>query len=156
LTFKYEWHPSLGHFLLSANGSYLHITDRAAPDVSETVLTGTTYNPPKVRARAGLSWDRSFWGAAAFWNFVSRETDTFGATPVPISSFSTFDAQISYKVSEGSSSPLSGMRVGLGASNLFDRNPPRIPQTIYSQASGNYDGVNASPFGRIVTLVVSK
>jgi len=49
----------------------------------------------------------------------------------------------------------SGIKIVLNVQNLFDRDPSRVAYPAGALNIG-FDGVNASPFGRVVSLQVTK
>ena len=65
----------------------------------------------------------------------------------------TVDGGLSFTVARPGA--LHGLRLGLTATNIFDRKPPRFAG-VPNYGILTYDPVNASPLGRLVTMSLSK
>jgi outer membrane receptor protein involved in Fe transport len=89
-----------------------------------------------------------------FVNYLDSYTNLTNVTPQRVHSWTTFDAQIAYHMPE-KRGPLSGLRIALGATNLFDADPPYAAYNLGLLITG-YDPDNASPLGRVVSLQVTK
>ena len=135
------------------NGTYLQLRDQITGAAPEQELTGTVFNPPRVRLRGGATVTFAGWSATATANYTGRESNNLVNGSPDIASWTTIDAQLAYVVPPNG--PLSGIRVSLSAINLFDRSPPYL-QYNASRIGFNYDVANASPIGRFVTLQVQK
>jgi iron complex outermembrane receptor protein len=122
--------------------------------------------PVSLRGRLGVSWNRDFWTAGLFMNYVGSYTNdvpiAINGVIQPVSkvkSWETFDAHLAYTVPKGDGMWGGGYRISLNVQNLFDRDPP----TVFS-ANGNietsqrfgFDAQNANVFGRMGTLQISK
>ncbi len=53
---------------------------------------------------------------------------------------------------------LHGIRLGLSVHNLFDTDPPALASTGFQAPyfSSGYDSTNGSPFGRFVSVSITK
>jgi outer membrane receptor protein involved in Fe transport len=139
-----------GDLHLNLNSTYLHLKQQTAPEAPNVRISGTVFNPPSWRARAGASWTRAEWSFSGFGNFIGSSEDVDGDH---IPSWFTADAQVAYV---GSVGPVKRLRVALSAQNLFNNNPPRIAGTKTSAVPGlHYDSTNASAVGRFISLAVS-
>jgi len=136
-----------------AAGTWLRLREELTPASSEETLTGTIFNPSKLKLRGGATWIRAGWSVGAFLNYVSPETDTYSGSS--ISSWTTADGQLAYQTSK-SAGALSGLRVALSVLNMFNRDPPFVASASTLDPGMGYDSTNASPLGRFISLTVTK
>jgi outer membrane receptor protein involved in Fe transport len=111
-------------------------------------------NPVDLRIRGRASWTAGAWAASVFVNYLDSYTNLTNVEPEKVDSSTTLDAQLSYRLPPGRG-PLSGLRVALGATNLFDADPPYAAYNLGLVVAG-FDPDNASPLGRVVSLTVTK
>jgi iron complex outermembrane receptor protein len=156
LTAAYHRPTAWGDFGLTSTTSWLRETRQPSSAAAVQVLTGTIFNPPRFKARAGLTWSRGGWSSAWFLNHVSSETNAASAVPIQVGSFTTVDAQFAVDAS-GWSEVTQGTHLSLSIRNLLDRDPPYL-NTGFSAASfiRGYDPTNASALGRFISLSVLK
>jgi iron complex outermembrane recepter protein len=155
VTGDYGWQGAAGNFDLSFNTAWLGITEVLTPGSPEMALTGTVFNPPRFRARLGLTWRRGPWSAASFVNYVSGETDNTQVISVPVASWTTVDAQAAFDAS-GLGPLFRGTRISFAGQNLLNRNPPQLMGASTSLVALGYDSTNASPLGRFLSITVRK
>ena len=105
-----------------------------------------------MRGRA--LWSNERWSTSLFVNYLDSYTNLTNVTPQRVHSWTTVDAQIAYRLPE-QNGPLSGLRIALSATNLFDADPPYAAYNLGLLVTG-YDPDNASPLGRVVSLQVAK
>jgi iron complex outermembrane recepter protein len=141
--------------------------------VLNSVGVNTTFPSNKMTARANVGWKRNNWNADLYANYtggyvnwsgtanqnntawnISRALSATGAQlwPTgggqPIGASTIFDLHVGYDFKgEGT---FKGMKVYVDGSNIFDKEPQ------FYNASAGYDGFNASPIGRTMTVGVSK
>lgn len=109
----------------------------------------TIYNPPKLRARAMLSWDYEGFSTLLTANYANSYKNNLSALVPKVDSLTTFDLDLTYRF--GSSSGMAkDLRVGLNIRNLFDKDPPPV------DVAGGYDASVASALGRVVALSLNK
>jgi iron complex outermembrane receptor protein len=137
---------------LQLNASYLDLTQKITSVSPRVPLTGTVFNPPHVRARAGATWTRGPWNASGFLNYVGKSSDPFSNPVTRIASWTTADGQIAYNWRRGSS--MKQTTISLSVQNLLDQKPPFATSLQASLQGLNYDSTNASPVGRFVSLKV--
>jgi iron complex outermembrane receptor protein len=154
LTFKHRVRLPLGSLDVSASGSWLQLRQRLTEESPEETLSGTVFNPPKFRTRGGATWTAGGVSFGGYVNYVTKEYDPVAAAEV--ASWTTVDAQASYQFETHSSSILSGMRVSLGAINLFNVNPPHLSSRSTAYAGVGYDSTNSSPLGRFISFTIGK
>ncbi len=139
-----------------ANATWIRLDQQTISTSPSLRLSGTIFNVPDVKARAGVTWTRRGWSATGIVNYVSSELDTGIMPSVRIASWTTADATLAYRFGDRSSG-LQGVRLVLSASNLFDRAPPRAVSPGQSYPQGiQFDSTNSSVIGRFVSLTVAK
>jgi len=140
---------------IGAAGTYIfHIRQALTPTAPVTDVVGVLGNPVDFRARAHASWESGGFNVALFANYVDGYTNELNATAEHVDAWTTFDLQLSYRFRAGHGA-FKGLRVALGATNLFDRNPPYAAYFIGTDTAA-YDPENASAIGRVVSLQVTK
>lgn len=114
--------------------------------------------PVDFRAFANVSWRRDGFVASISANYVDGYRNDNFTPNRSISSWTTFDANLSYTLS-GPRFPalLRGTTVGLFVQNLTDQAPPFVePSTDPGVFGLTYDSANASAVGRYVGLLLRK
>ncbi|MEI9887588.1 MAG: TonB-dependent receptor [Rhizomicrobium sp.] len=157
LTLNYHIPADIGAFDVFGNGSWLRVVQHVTATSPSQTLSGTIFQPALFKARAGVNWSDTVWSATAIVNHISAETDPSSGTAVHVSPWTTLDVQVSYNTA-GWTSFLRGLRLGVSVHNLFDTDPPALANTGFQAPyySSGYDSTNASPFGRFVSLSITK
>lgn len=155
---SYRQSFQIGNNSLTAfvNGTWTHFDQQTLSTTPVKVLSGTSFNVPKFKGRGGLTYENGGLSASAIVNYVSGETNTEVTPNVPVASWTTIDATAGYRFRQATG-VLSGVRIAVAASNLFDQKAP------YSKSSGlqypaaiYYDSTNSSIVGRFVSLSLTK
>lgn len=134
-------------------GTYVLELEHQVTSTSEPVDTiDTYYNPPDLRVRGSLGWQRLGWQANVFVNYTDSYLDNRQTIPTEISSNTTVDAHVAYKFAK---TFLSGVTIATSVQNLFDRDPPQTAVLERLRDLG-FDPANASPLGRLVAIEVTK
>ena len=145
----------VGLFDLSLLGNYVLHFDQQVTDTSPTVdILNTFQNPLKFRFRAVSAWDRhlpgeSGLGASLALNFTNRYANPDSTLVREMGSLATFDLQLRYHAAENSGW-MGGADFAINAVNVFNHSPP-FADTILG-----YDSANFQPFGRVLSLTVTK
>ncbi|MCF8707564.1 MULTISPECIES: TonB-dependent receptor [Sphingomonadaceae] len=135
-----------------ADASYLTSSRQLVPLEPSVQLAGTIFNPPRFRARGGLSWTNSGGvGANLFANYLGSVRDNRTASTYSTASMTTWDITARYKLNGESSR--SNWEVQMSVLNLFDRKPSFIRTT--SALFEPYDSTNYSAIGRFVKFSLS-
>ncbi len=122
-----------------------------------------TFPSLKYEGRYSLSWEKGPLEANLFVNHTGGYTFYGASTVNPrvftaglptsggdrVGSFVTVDAHISYTVDD--MGPLESAQIYVDATNLLDQEPPFMNSYALNGAVG-YDGINANPIGRVVTV----
>jgi len=152
---RYKRDSRIGALEAFANASYLQFRERITPASPEVELAGVTFNPPRFRARGGMTWTIHGLATTGIVNWIDHSVNTYVPGSPVTGSWTTFDVQLSYKTPPGGL--LSGLRATLSVQNLLDRDPPFAQYLASPVIVGfNYDSNNFNPMGRYVTLQISK
>jgi iron complex outermembrane receptor protein len=131
--------------------------------VLNTIGINTTFPSNKMAGRANIGWRRNALSADVFVNYAGSYLNWNGSAPFPlirnaafspigggqpIESYTTVDLHLGYNfANEGL---LEGTSVFLDANNVTDEDPPFVNAPL------GFDGFNANPIGRVVTVGIGK
>jgi iron complex outermembrane recepter protein len=149
---KYRDDFAFGELEPFFNGALLDLRQKLVPGAREAEISGLVFEPPKVRARGGVSLSRGQWSITGLLNYTGTEINTYQPELPRVSSWTTVDFNAIYRAKE--SSALYGLQVGLAVQNAFNRSPPFVQ---YDQLVPgiDYDPLNANVFGRMIQVSVS-
>ncbi len=138
-----------------ADATWLTLRQKTLPLLPEKTLSGTLGYPARFKARGGASWQVGSFTATAIGNYISGETDT-GLTPTgSIASWTTLDANVTYRVT-GHGALGDGLKIIAAATNLFDKRPPYAASPAIAVTGLTFDSTNSSDVGRVVSLTIVK
>lgn len=133
--------------------TYLNSTQRLSARQAELPLSGTIFNPPHWRGRAGLSWTMAGITLSSFVNYIGVLYDP-RFTPSPrIGAQATVDLTALYRLPVASGF-LHGIELAGTVRNLGDRKPGLVRSNLAYQAT--YDSTNYSPLGRVISFSIKK
>lgn len=159
LSLAYATATRLGDVSFQLLGDYLFTDeDQVLPATPATENLNTVYHQPDLRIRSSASWSRGGLTATAFVNYIDNYRDDRSAAETgpnqrpTVASWTTVDASLIWASGNRPGSFLQGTTISLSALNVLDRDPPFIasPLGLY------FDGVNATPLGRRVSVNVTK
>ncbi|HEX4597513.1 MAG TPA: TonB-dependent receptor [Burkholderiaceae bacterium] len=132
----------------------IKLTNRFTVSTPTASTVGTLYNPTRVKARVHEIVARGPWSIAAFINYTNSYTNNVTAGhSVPVSSWTTADLTAAYAFG-GREGWAKNLAVSLSVINAADRDPPYAANALGYAI--NYDGANANPLGRYVSLQLTK
>lgn len=145
---SYEFDLGGGRLGLSAAGTYLFDYAQQITPTSPVVDQVNVVNfPVRFRGRAGVDWTRGRLTSSAFLNYTSAYRDGQGRR---IDAHPTVDLQ--WRLAAAERGLAKGVELVLSARNVFNRDPP-----FYDNPAGvAYDGANADPIGRYVSLQLTR
>jgi iron complex outermembrane recepter protein len=144
-----------GRAEIGAVATYIFRIDQQLTETSRAVdVVDMVGSPIDLRARAHAGWSKNGFSANLFMNYADGYRNETVTPIARVSSWTTFDLTIGYEFG-ADRGPLRGLRVALNGSNIFDRDPPFVSYLIGTTTYG-YDGENATPYGRVVSLQVTK
>jgi iron complex outermembrane recepter protein len=130
----------------------LAIDQRITASAPAQNIVGTFYNPVKLRLRGNAGWEKDGLAVSAMLNYTGGYTNQVVIPEEHVRSWVTVDSQIGYRFDN--SSPLSGVRLALSITNLFNRSPPYI-QNVLTYRTMAYDPGQASAIGRLISFQAS-
>ncbi|MDB5583429.1 MAG: TonB-dependent receptor [Bradyrhizobium sp.] len=155
LDLTYGFDLAGGRADLGVTGTYLfHIRQALTATGPVTDVVDTLGNPVDLRLRGRMGWSSGGFGAVLNANYVDGYANRTSGSPQKVSSWTTFDVQLSYSIPDKAGA-LGGFRIALNASNLLDRDPPYAAYVVGTSTYA-YDPENASPTGRVLSLQVSR
>ncbi|CAN5665734.1 hypothetical protein BH10PSE14_BH10PSE14_43360 [soil metagenome] len=137
----------------SLNLSYLVSEQQVSAAQPVTQLAGILFSPPHLRGRGELGWQRGSIGLTGDLNFIGPVRDTRAGLPTRIAGMTPIDLTLRYRTPSHHGA-LGGIDVILSVQNLFNEKPSVIATT--QPVDTPYDSTNYSPFGRVVSLSLSK
>jgi outer membrane receptor protein involved in Fe transport len=155
LGYRQSFEIGAGQMAATLNATWLTLKQQTIPTVASRELSGTVFNAPDFKARGSVTWTEGGWSATLTANYINGFTDTGLATPQPIGSWTTMDAAISYRFG-ATAGPLADLKLALTASNLLDRDPPRVASVGLLYTGLDHDTTNSSVMGRFVGLTLTK
>jgi outer membrane receptor protein involved in Fe transport len=150
---RYSFDLANGRLSAAINGSYLHSEQQIQAGQPFTQLAGMLFNPPRFRGRGELGWARSGVTLTAAVNYIGSVEDKRTATPAKVASMVPVDFTVRYRTAE-ERGLLAGIDVTFSLQNAFNDKPDTIATSTYTDTP--YDSTNYSPFGRVVSLTVTK
>lgn len=146
----YSFYSGDNDFSIAANATLYFNYENSTGAGSLTDRRGTYGYPQDFRARAMFGWDRGPISTRVTLNYLSGYKNLTSALVQDVSSYTTVDVDLGYTFGDDAGPFASGVRLGLNARNLFDRNPPFV------DAGLGYDPSAASALGRVVSLSLSR
>ena len=156
LNVSYVRETDVGTFDASLNASYVfEYQARVTEQTGLAEQVDLLYRPIDMRLRGSLSWFIQGFTVFSAINYQDSYQDNINdAIANKIDSWTTFDLTLSYDSEDRFGNKLLNNTVlSLSIRNLFDENPPSVATPLDGL---NYDPTNADPFGRFVSVALSK
>ena len=148
---SYKAEVAQGDLAGGVDGTYIwKFNSQFAPAAPTTPLLDTPYNPLKWKLRGHLSYARGPVTFNTFVNHLNGYTNSLITPTSSVASWTTVDASLICKV-PASIKPLRNATLTFAVINVLNRNPPFLNNAAWPI---NYDGANANPLGRYLTLQV--
>jgi iron complex outermembrane recepter protein len=145
----------IGIFLASFSGNYLtEFSNRPSPSSPENDILGIVFEPVPLRFRTSIGIQGDHLGWVAFLNYVDDYENNQTGTKQPVSSWATIDLSASYDFGDNRTDILRGTRLSINVQNLLNEDPPFVDTNFGSNI--NFDGVNANPLGRFISVQLIK
>jgi outer membrane receptor protein involved in Fe transport len=150
-----DFETELGMFLLGLNLTHSFEHERKVTASSPAFsLLDEVGKPADTRLRATGGWTRGAYGAFVYLNYVDGYTNPFSSPASDVGSWTTLDLSLRFDGSRFSESGfINGLEATLSVRNLLDDDPPVFTDSLLGVL---YDSTNASPFGRYVSLRLTK
>jgi len=163
---------SLGDFMLSGTATYILLSKQTPiqglPEVDTLGLINTVVSnsPVRWKGRAGVDWRKGVVSAGMNVNYIGSYYNNAPITilgvrqsPSTVPAWKTLDVHIGLDLDrQNSVSALKGLRLSMILDNVTNKNPPIVLSTIGVGGfdSGAFDGNNADPYGRRLTVALTK
>ena len=154
-TLEYSADTRIGTFSATLNGAYLFdYESRLTEEFELNEEVDLLYRPVDLRLRGNVSWSKDGFTIFAALNYTdSYETSSDLAVSESIDSWTTLDVSLSYDTEQRLNNLFANNTIiGLSIQNILNEEPPFV-ETPFSL---NYDPSNANPFGRFISVSVSK
>jgi iron complex outermembrane recepter protein len=150
----YKTSVGSGQIDTGIDGAYILTFDNQFSSVAPvTSILNTPFNPVDLRFRARAVFTQGPLNGGVYLNFTNSYENTNVTPSVHVASWTTADAVISYQFGL-LDVPSSGLTVALSVINIANRNPPFVANSFGYGVT--YDGINANPLGRYVSLRLQK
>jgi hypothetical protein len=154
--FSFTTNSRLATFESGLDATYVLNFDTQFTSTTPVVsILNTPYNPINLKLRAREVISRGNVTFGLFVNYVNSYRNNHRATTVPVASWTTADANINYEFSVEHGA-LHGTSLTLSVRNLTNRDPPFVLSTDPVDAPINFDGANANPLGRFISVQLRK
>jgi len=144
----------VGQLSLSLDGTrIISYRTKVTEDTPGIEFVDTPFNPVGLKLRAQGIYSHGGWTLGMFLNHTDSYIDNTGEVSRPVSSWKTIDMSLAHHF-QNTRGLLADASVQLSATNVTNENPPFLVGTPPYFIP--YDGANASPLGRFVSLSLSK
>jgi iron complex outermembrane recepter protein len=144
---------SYGILAAGVDGTYiLNYESQITAELPLLSLLNTPYNPIDLKARAKVSFTHDAWFLAGFLNYVNSYEDNRVPPTAPVSSWTTLDLNLRYKIPDGVEF-LKGASLSLSVLNATNRHPPYVAAPPGDDVpAADFDGANANVLGRVISF----
>ncbi len=152
---SYKESFAVGHNTIDAfaNATWTRLDQQTISTAPNAELSGTLFNVPKFRARGGATWEGGPFTFTGTVNYVSGQIDTGVNPQVQLASWTTVDANLSYRAGD-IAAVAKGLKISLAVQNLFNKNPPWTVSPL-TDTQPHYDSTAYSIVGRFISLTLS-
>lgn len=131
------------------NAALLDLRQKLVPGAPEIEISGLVFQPPKVRARTGVSWLIQRWTVTGIANYGGSEVNTYQPGDPHVASWTTYDFNLAWQPEKAGA--LGGLKLNLAVENAFNRDPPFV-QFDERLPGIHYDSLNANVLGRVIRV----
>ena len=143
-----------GDVVFFGDFSWLKIDTQTIPTLPLTRQSGLIFQPAEFRARTGASWEIADGiTATAILNHVAGSKDNVTTPPAEISSWTTLDLTLQYRLGSLSQT-LDGLDASLSVINALDEDPPFAAGGGVAFPGMFFDSANTSPVGRFIAATL--
>lgn len=132
---------SIGQFDFSGTLTYIDYLMTIDEDGNESQLVRNN-GTPQIKASANLTWTYEQVSISVSERYTGEFDPSAAYQPWVIDEFWVTNVSLGYRFDEG---PLAGLRVRVGANNLFDKDPP-----VYPGSSAGYQSSYHDPRGQML------
>lgn len=144
--------PTFGGVMsLEANVSWLlENSSRIGSSETRVKMLDDVGQPASLRGRASLAWSGSGLDLLLGLNYIDDYRQRIGDSDRKVNSYTTVDLAISTEINAPTGFGSEPLELSLNAVNILDQRPPFVDTEF------GYDGANADPIGRRLSLTISK
>jgi iron complex outermembrane receptor protein len=136
---------------------FINYENQISPVASDVSIEGTVFNPPKWRARGGVSARFGKLAANLYANHIPGYDNNLTLPVGSIDSWTTLDASVAYEFSGDEVALLRKAVISIGAQNLLDEAPPRVSGSgAITLLPVGYDAANANALQRFLSVELKK
>lgn len=146
---RYHRRVAVGEIESFANAALLDLRQKLAPGARGEEISGQAFEPPKVRARGGLSWVTRQWTVTGIVNYSGPETNKYQQAFRHVASWTTVDFNLAWHPTH--ENMLGKPAVSLSIENVLNRKPPFLRFDEYVPGIA-YDPLNANVLGRVARI----
>jgi outer membrane receptor protein involved in Fe transport len=132
---------------------FLHYREAEAPGGASVEYRSTDHNPPVLRVRGVVNWERRGVSVSPAISFQSGYTDVDSSPHRGVSSWMTWDVVVGYRLGGFDSGWGGETTVSLRGQNVFNKQPPLLNGSFLA---GGYDPENGDLLGRRVSVAVQR
>lgn len=125
----------------------IDLRQKLVPGAEEVEISGRVFEPAKIRARGGVSWQGGPWDLTGIVNYTGPEVNTYQANLPHVASWTTIDLNLTFRPKEFKA--LGGLGVTLSVENALNRDPPFVQFDQFVPGI-HYDALNANVLGRVI------
>jgi len=153
LLLRYAHRTARSTLSATLDASWLESERQFGPGQPIFQLAGVLYNPPHFRGRSTLGWETGPWAVTGAFSFIGPVEDRRAGTAVRIGGMAPVDLTLRWRGPAGRAIA-SGLEIAASVQNLFNAKPAPVEPVLFIDAP--YDSSNYSPFGRMLSLMVTK
>ena len=160
-TAQYMVPTNYGEFTYAISGTHL-LSERIEPAVFTPLfdVANTIGEPTRWKLRGNIDWAANGFESRISVNYVNAYANTLFAPYETIGSWTTTDIFASYDTGATASALVRSIKISLSVQNVTARRPPTVQIPAGDLFPGRnaipFDGANASPLGRVVSLQFTK
>ena len=158
---QYATPTNYGQFTYAFSGTHL-LSERIKPAVFTPLfdVANTIGEPTRWKLRGNIGWAANGFESRISVNYINAYENTLFAPYETIGSWTTTDIYASYDTGATESALLRSLKISLSVQNVMARRPPTVQIPAGDLLPGRnaipFDGANASPVGRVVSLQFTK
>jgi outer membrane cobalamin receptor len=158
---QYVVPTNYGEFTYAFSGTHL-LSERIEPAVFTPLfdVANTIGEPTRWKLRGNIGWAANGFESRISVNYINAYANTLFSPYQTIGSWTTTDIYGSYDTGAAASTLLRSLKISLSIQNVMGRRPPtvQIPagDLLPGRSAIPFDGANASPLGRVVSLQFTK